>query len=362
MWREQALLLLNTNEIDTDQTKIDVDNEVGGWSNNRQSFWFYVNFRTLLGDLYNNYDTYNLSYVNCFSRVVDATGSATQVNIYVSGLDFVNSGYNTNAQTNTTNCVLRNHFINPNAFQTTLTSGERDQFAVSFKRPINSVRLQFELRSITNAESLFTSGNNKYPYFLLLFSIKPAVKPHVYKHNLKFVPARLTLSTPQISTNASDPIVSNEIGSWGYESANGTARQVFSFNVNMKTLLGNWWDKYDTYYLSIVGMSSLPVTNLGGGSPMVMYLSGLNFRNSYLQPGKTGAGRVPIFIQLLTAGNYNTNFGDKNERKLTFKKGEANVKLMFELFDMATLQRTEPITAGVPLPNFFFQMLVFPLI
>ena len=362
MWREQALLYLNTHEIDTDQTKVEVDNTVGGWNNNRQRFWFNVNFRTLLGDMYNKYDTFNLSFVNCFSRVVDATGSATNVNIYVSGLDLVNSGYNANAQNNTTYSVVRNHFINNTAFQNSFSSGERDQFAVTFKRPINSVRLEFELRDIINAEKMFTSVNNKYPYFVLMFSIKPAIKPTLYEHNLNFVPARLTLNTSQISTSLSTPFVSNEIGAWGSISANGTARQVFSFNVNLKTLLGNWWDKYDTYSLVIVGYASYPVGSLGGGAPMVMYLSGLNFRNSYLQPGKSGAGRVPIFFQLLTATGYITNFGDKNERKLAFKRGETNVKLEFELYDIQTLQRLEPTTTGAVMPNFLFQMLVVPLV
>lgn len=362
MWREQALLYLNTHEIDGDQSKMNVENEVGGWTNNRQTFWFNVNFRTLLGDLYANYDTFNMSFINCFSRVVIATGSPVNVNLYMSGVDFVNSGYDAKTKNNTTYAVIRNHFINNTANQTTITAGERDQFAVAFRKPINTVRLEFQLRSITKGEDVFSSATGNYPYFVLMFSIKPCVKPTLYEHNLNFVPARLFLSTPQISTSYSTPVVSNEIGAWGFSTPNGTARQTFSFNINMKTLLGDWWDKYDTFTLIFTRYDAIPQIPMGGGLPTVIYVSGLNFRNSYLQPGKTGSGKVPIYFNLLTQTDGASNAGDKNERKLAFKKGNANVKLEFELYNLQTLQRVDPLVAGIPLPSFYFQMLVAPLI
>lgn len=360
-WKENALLFLSTVNVDTDFTKENVDNKIGGWSQNRRRFWFYVDFRTLLGDMYEKNDVFNMSLVYIISDDKQGAVTSTPVSVYATGLDWVNSGYNAKQQSNNAYayiCPLIISAVTANA--TGEEEGEKDGKVNTFRKPINTVRLEFEYRSITDENTTYVSSNGKYPIVGIQFIIRPCIKPKLYIHNTSIVSTSLTLNTKNIS-QSSGQTVNNQIGTWGTAGNTPRARQVFSFNVNMRTLLGSWWEKYKVFAFSFVECRAFPEASMGTPNPrLVLYMSGLNFRNTYYQQNANGSTRVMVWTRRLVGNAVSTTITDKDTRQVTFVKGEANVRLDFECLELATNQPLVPFNV-VDLPHFYFKINIYPI-
>lgn len=363
-WRENTSLYLNTQQIAlVDSTNIDtlvnVENEKGGWYNKRQVFWFNIDFKTLLGDLYYKYDTFNLSLV--FSHLVVPTnnGNTGNWNFLVSGLDFVENGYNQIRKNNSDSAILRFHSSMGTAGQ--IYGAERDCFVVTFKRPNQNVRLTFFHTDQTTNE--IVPANGRYGIVNLQFNIRPCAKPSLFAHNLNAISANLNLSTARISTSYSTLRVSNEIGSWEPISANGQARQRFSFNLNMRNILGDWWNKYTDFAIALQTWVADPEIAFSSNPYMLIYMRGLNFRNTYIQASNVPSGTVPMIFWQINASTGIFTSGDKDTRVFPFIKQEANVKLEFDIYDYVTNAPLENSNLGVPvpMPHFVFQFLIMPL-
>lgn len=364
-WRENTNLYLNTQHISlVDSTNIDtlvnVENEKGGWYNKRQVFWFNIDFKTLLGDLYYKYDTFNLSLI--FSHIVVPTnnGNTGNWNFMVSGLDFVENGYNQIRKNNTDSAILRFHPSMGTAGQ--MYGGERDCFVVTFKRPNQNVRLTFfHIDQTTNA---IVPDNGRYGVANLQFNIRPCAKPSLFAHNLNAISSNLNLSTSKISTNYATLRVSNEIGYWEPITANGQARQRFGFYVNMRNLLGDWWNKYNEFALVLQGYFAYPEQLMSATGPYVLlYMRGLNFRNTYIQASNVPSGTVPMIFWQINQATGIATISDKDTRVFPFIKQEANVKLEFDVYDYMTNAPMETNNLGTPtpMPTFAFQFLIMPL-
>ncbi len=95
-----ATLYLSTDQIHNVRTDANISNTIGGWSNGRASFWFHVKLRTLLGDSFDKYDYFMLSYVsNWLTNSVSLT-NARPIQVQVGGLNWVNSSYDQTTQSN----------------------------------------------------------------------------------------------------------------------------------------------------------------------------------------------------------------------------------------------------------------------
>lgn len=357
-WKENALLFLSTANIDVDYTKEEVNNKIGGWSQNRRRFWFYVDFLTLLGDLYAKYDAFNMSMVYIISD--NLQGTSAPVSVYATGLQWINSGYNVRQQSNNSFAYICPLFIQTAGNITGEIEGEKDGNVVAFRKPLNTVRLEFEYRSITDENVTFTSSNGKYPVVGIQLIIRPAIKPKLYIHNTSIVSANLILNTRNISQSSSQ-IVSTETGSWGVAGSTPRARQVFSFNVNMRTLLGDLWQNYKVFAFSFVQCIATPVASMGAPNPrLTLYMSGLNFRNTYYQQTANGSTSVMVWTRRLVGNVTSGTITDKDTRQVTFVKGADNVILEFACLDLVTNQPLVPI-AAVDLPHFCFKINIYPI-
>lgn len=357
-WRENTNLYLNTQLIDVDYTKANVENEKGGWINNRQVFWFNINFKTLLGDLYDKYDTFNMSLI--FSHIFAPANNNFTGNCYfnVAGLDFVNNGYNQITQNNRNSAVLRYHTSLQASGQ--VYGGERDAFVVTFRKPNQNVRLEFFHTQIVTNE--ITPSNVVFGTANLFFNIRPCVKPSLFANNLSDFHSNLVLSTSKISTSYSTLSVDNEVGSWGPITSNGRARQRFSFNVNMRNLLGNLWETHKQFalILSSIMIYIDPDTPLVTGVRMLIYMRGLNFRNTYTQASNVPSGTVPLIYWPISATTGLVTPNDRDSRTFPFIKQEANVKLEFDVYDyITTLPYVDANNA--PMPTFVMKFVVMPL-
>lgn len=94
-----ATLYLGTDQIATTRTTTNVQNEIGGWTDGRQQFWFNVKLRDLLGDAYQKYDKFLISLVQIW-LVNSATINARQLIIQMGGLNWINSSYEQSTQAN----------------------------------------------------------------------------------------------------------------------------------------------------------------------------------------------------------------------------------------------------------------------
>lgn len=368
-WRENSNLYLNTQDIAlvnalNIDTLINVENEVGGWVNRRQVFWFNVDFKKILGDLYDQYDAFQMSAI--FEHVVFPTGKNNGTtghwNFMMSGLDFLQNGYNQNTRNNTTDAIIRFHPQMTNTGQ--LYGGERDSFGVTFRKPNQNVRLTF----YHTVDEQLVPADGFYGIMVLQFNIRPCAKPSFFAHNLNGHSIRFNLSTARISTDYAALRVSNEIGSWepipekGDVIPQGAARQRFSFNINMRNLLGYQWERYTHFALVLEGWTFYNEPGYSSGGNTQLYMRGLNFRNTYLQRRNVPSGTVNLIFW--SANNlYST--GDKESRSFPFVKQEANVKLEFEVYDYVTnapkVVRDPASFISQPMPNFLFNFLIMPL-
>lgn len=95
-----STLVLGTDQIHQTRTDISVDNAIGGWSNGRREFYFNVNMRNVLGELYDKYDKFVISMVSIFLNNSQNLGTGRPFLIQMGGLNWVNSSYNQATQSN----------------------------------------------------------------------------------------------------------------------------------------------------------------------------------------------------------------------------------------------------------------------
>lgn len=111
---ENASLVLKTGDLPFNSTSA-----IGSTDANNLAFvWSNINMRTLLGTMYDKYDTFNL----CLSSITTGLASATigtgtndrVVVINVGGLPFINNTYDTGLKHNVTTAVLGTFTFVPN--------------------------------------------------------------------------------------------------------------------------------------------------------------------------------------------------------------------------------------------------------
>ena len=356
-WRENTNLYLNSNLIDPDYTKTDVENEKGGWINRRQIIWFNIDFRVLLGDLYNKYDNFCMSYI--FGDMRAPAGGNTisgPAQFWIEGLDFLNGTYDQTTQNNSSRALLRFHANMGAAGQ--VYNADKDAFILSFRKPRQMVRLTFYHTSPTTGQIYPSTGT--YPTAIMQFNVCPCAKPSVFAHALNSVSANLSLSTNKISSDYSNPQVSNLVGSWGKLTAAGTARQTFSFNVNMRNVLGDMWNKYERFAIFLVNIFIRPEITLTGTPYPLIYMRGLNFRNTFIHSSNVPTGYVPLlFYPISASGGYSSSV-DRETRCFPFVKSEAFVQLSFDIYNYITTLPYED-AGGIALPHFSFDFLIMPI-
>ena len=102
--KQHAQLVLRTSDINTNESNIGVSN-----TTNSILLWKNINLRTVLGDMYNKYDLFNLSLKYIGSSDLDPVFSDidnSNIIININGLPFINQTYNHSRFCNTSNAVL----------------------------------------------------------------------------------------------------------------------------------------------------------------------------------------------------------------------------------------------------------------
>ena len=123
MESETACLILNTFDINPSLSVADyngktIDNQYGTITDNKCNLtWKNVNMRRVLGTMYDKYETFNLYlYQIAQSQPLTTTlpfsASNSLVDIEISGLQFLNNGYNCVTGNNTNSAFLTSYVFN----------------------------------------------------------------------------------------------------------------------------------------------------------------------------------------------------------------------------------------------------------
>lgn len=164
-------------------------------------------------------------------------------------------------------------------------------------------------------------------------------------------PANLFLSTSFISTTASTVSVANDVGGWN------NARQTFYFNIKMRQLLGDLWDKYDFYVLSLTALNSFPEASMTNAIMANFNVGGLNWRNSgYNQANRANGYYAPLTSMHLTPSAHANLIYSTNACSLTFAKGDPDVRLEFEVRNALTNALAVPTANYLPTFTFTFDI------
>lgn len=116
----KVVFTLKAHDISTSNVVADypLTNIKGSISQYRTTItWNAVNFKNMLGELYNHYDLFNIQLVNTgWALPAAAFGVTTNdrgVNVVMSGLDWTYNNYNTVTGNMTNECIVGVAFINP---------------------------------------------------------------------------------------------------------------------------------------------------------------------------------------------------------------------------------------------------------
>lgn len=154
-----ASLILRHSDISTTTTTQTIDNAVGGWSNYKQTTYWYVNLKTLLNEDWDKYDKFciRLNQVNFANAGAYPTGTSTDINwvSYMSGLNWVNSSYNVATNTNTNRAPLGLFIVQASA--NTAFSFNQHNLTNFFRKGDNFVKIQIEHFRVTDGQPVATT-------------------------------------------------------------------------------------------------------------------------------------------------------------------------------------------------------------
>jgi len=145
------------------------------------------------------------------------------------------------------------------------------------------------------------------------------------------ITATLVLSTDQIWQTRTDISVDNDIGGW----SNG--RREFYFNVNMRNVLSETYDKYDKFVISVVSVFLNNSQSLGVTRPFLIQMGGLNWINSsYNQASQSNGYWTDLCSIPIGAGATTGAVGlwDNLMMSYVFRKGDANMRVDFRYFEL----------------------------
>jgi hypothetical protein len=166
-----ATLYLSTDQIHQTRTDTNVSNTIGGWSDGRATFWFHLKLRTLLGEAFDKYDYFMLSYVSNWLNNSVSLVEARPILLQVGGLNWVHSSYEQSTLANNYWITLPGQQMGAGANSTTGVIYDPQSQFYMFRKQDADITLYFRYIDMrTNAPY---SGISLLPSAQLLFKIQP---------------------------------------------------------------------------------------------------------------------------------------------------------------------------------------------
>ena len=144
----------------------------------------------------------------------------------------------------------------------------------------------------------------------------------------------------------------------------------FTFNnIDLKNVMGEMWDKYDTFCLKVASWSNAQsVTISGGHNGAISYnMAGLEWTNVIYEATNSSTNKqwIPlVFMNLVTSTSTQVQNIVNTGQSYNFKKGNRNVNLEFAIAacDTTGANNFGNITAGNIYNDICFQLIFEPVI
>lgn len=143
--------------------------------------WNNINLNTLLGQMYDKYEAFNVCLSFCLSQATTVDAAITTVNdrnciIYMEGLPWLNQTYSAKTNTNGTQTVIG--FIQfPTNTSTTVTSPNFQSFyCATFGKNCNLCNITLQLKRIDNATPQATNDFPDVLYCFDIYGVEPKTK------------------------------------------------------------------------------------------------------------------------------------------------------------------------------------------
>lgn len=168
---------LSTAQIHPTATDTTVSNTIGGWDNARQTYYFLVKLRNILGHNYDKYNKFVISVVQIFA--INSTALATNypLQLQMGGLGWENSSYDAVSKANGYWVPIMNAIHTSGALASTSLSYDILSNSFVFRKGDPEVRLDFRFIDITTNQlasiTAQAGGAGVFPTMSVFFKINP---------------------------------------------------------------------------------------------------------------------------------------------------------------------------------------------
>lgn len=163
----------------------------------------------------------------------------------------------------------------------------------------------------------------------------------------------LYLNTAMISNNASLGTVNNSVGYWN------SGRQTFGFYVKLRQLLGDKYEKYNKFILSLVKYTSFNEANMTNAIVLETQIGGLNWiNNSYDQSTRANGYWAPLNVEFTNGAQftYVSSIFPSQTDSLIFQKGDSDILIEFRCINSITRALAVPSSNYLPTFGFYFNI------
>ena len=167
---ETANFHLNTTDIDTQNTG-NINNSYGIINEFRNDItWYNINFKTILGDMFNKYDKFNIrlcSIMYSAALAPSTNASDLSLKINVNGLPFSNCTYHTISNSNTSRCIMGAFQLYPETNQ--LYFNDDNVFTVDKLQETTNIRIY--LSRLSDVAPVWVSLGPQYDFYFRIYGV-----------------------------------------------------------------------------------------------------------------------------------------------------------------------------------------------
>ncbi len=168
---ECATFHLNTTDVDVNNTG-NVNNSYGSVNQYRNDItWYNISFKTILGDMYEKYDKFNIKLSSImYSAVVAPSANAPDLSlkVNVTGLPFSNCTYHSITNSNSAICTMGSFGLSTNASQ--LYYNDDNVFTI--EKPPATANIRIYLTRLSDTPAVWASLGPQFDFYFRVYGIK----------------------------------------------------------------------------------------------------------------------------------------------------------------------------------------------